>query len=81
MNVAKFVDLVDSGFDVEMRYKGKTYWAAWNGDNTPEKAFYEAYNKDVIVFLKAEEILDKEYHGFKIRDMVESLDEDEDVDY
>jgi hypothetical protein len=81
MKVTKFVELVDDGYDVEMRYKGKTYWAAWHGDNTQEKAFYEADTKNTIVFLKAEEILDKEYNGFKIRDMIESLNEDEDIDY
>ena len=49
MKVAKLVELVDDGFDVEMRYKGKTYWAAWHGDNTQEKAFYEAGTDNVIV--------------------------------
>ncbi len=57
------------------------YWAAWYGDNTQEKAFYEADTKNAIIFTKAEEILDKEYGGFKIRNMIESLDENEDIDY
>lgn len=81
MKVTKFVELVDDGYDVEMRYKGKIYWAAWYGDNTQEKAFYEADTKNAIVFLKAEEILDKKYNGFIIRDMIESLNEEEDIDY
>ena len=80
MKIAEFVDIVDSGLEPEMQYKGKTYWAAYNGYNTPEKAFYEAYSDNIITFLKAEEILDKEYNGFKIRDMIESLGED-DIDY
>ena len=81
MKVTKFTELVDDGFDVEMRYNGKTYWAAWHGDNTQEKAFYEADSKNIIVFTKVEEILDKKYDGFKIRDMIESLNENEDIDY
>ena len=81
MKAMKFIKLVDDGYDVEMRYKGKTYWAAWNGDDTQEKIFYEAGDKKAIVFSRASEILDKEYDGFVIRDMVESLDENKDIDY
>ncbi len=81
MKITKFTELVDNGFDVEMRYNGKTYWAAWYGDNTQEKAFYEADTKKAIIFTKAGEILDQEYGGFKIRNMIESLDENEDIDY
>ena len=79
MKITKFIELVDHGFELEMRYGGKTYWVTWGRKD--EKIFYEANKTDEIVFHKAEEILDKEYHGFKIRDMVESLNEDEDVDY
>ncbi|MBQ3306536.1 hypothetical protein IJH02_03865 [Candidatus Saccharibacteria bacterium] len=77
MKIAKFIDMVDSGLDVEIHYKGRTYWAAWGNGN--EKMFYEAHKKDAIVFHKAEEILDKEYQDFIIRDMIEDLDEDKDV--
>ena len=44
-----------------------------------EKLFYEDNKKDAIVFHKAEEILDKKYQDFIIRDMIENLDEEKDV--
>lgn len=79
MKTTRFIELVDSGLDIEIHYKGKTYWVAWGRER--EKMFYEAHKKDEIVFSEAKELLEKEYHGFKIRDMIESLDEDADLEF
>ena len=77
MKIEYFTNLVDSGFDVRMHYNDKEYWAAWDGTKKGKKAFYEAYKDDIISFEKAEEILDKNYNGFKIRDMIEALTDDD----
>lgn len=82
MKISEFINIVDSGQEPEMHYNNKTYWATWNNpdEKGSRKCFYEVNCHDEINFDKAEEILDKEYHGFKIRDMIESLGED-DIDY
>lgn len=83
MKLSRMKELIDSGFDIEISYQGKTYWITWGkiSERGNSLYFYEAYADDVAEFKTSEELLSGSYRGEKISKLIERLDEDKDLGY
>ena len=81
MSTQYLKELIEAGHDIQLKYHGKTYWITWSealGDNLIY--FYEANAGDEVGFKDADELIAGSYHNLKIKDVWESLSE-EDLDY
>jgi hypothetical protein len=77
MTISEIKDLLEHGHEIEFNYQGKRYSFTFGEvDGKKVVAFCEFYKPD-IEFETIDEILDAEYDGFKIAEVVESLDEDD----
>ena len=78
MKVSRLKELLKEGHEIEFDYKGKRYGLTWSDVDGEEgvMAFYE-FNKDDIASKNIDEILSAEYHGLKVADIIEDLNEEE----
>lgn len=77
MKTTDFRKLLKEGHEIELNYRGKRYSFTFGTvDGKRVVAFCEFYKPD-IEFEDIDEILEAEYDGFKISEMIKSLSEDD----
>lgn len=72
-----FRKYIDTGREIEFTYDKKEYSITYYNDNRVNYISFCEFYKEPIDVSSFDELLEKKYNGISIKDMIESLSEDD----
>ena len=75
--IKTFRDYIDTGREIEFTYDKKEYSITYYNDNRVNFISFCEFYKEPIDVSSFDELLEKKYNGISIKDMIESLSEDD----
>ena len=72
-----FRDYIETGREIEFTYDTQEYSITYYNDNRVNFISFCEFYKEPIDVSSFDELLEKKYNGISIKDMIESLNEDD----
>lgn len=79
MRIEVLKDYIDIGHEIEFKYRGKMYSITYYSDGRKNYISFCEFYKEPLDVSSVDELLEKEYNGYFIKDILEELDDKQDV--